>query len=72
MGDGTELTGADPNIRELARAINARLYADNARMLRALERIANINNGPDLASSAWRCEEAAEIARGAIKTGRDQ
>lgn len=35
-------------------------------LITALNRIANINNGPDLASASWRCEEAAAIARGAL------
>jgi hypothetical protein len=33
----------------------------------ALRRIENINNGPDRASGEWRCEEAAAIAREALK-----
>lgn len=43
-----------------------RLTAENERLSNALRRIKHINCGPDQASSAWKCEEVAEIARLAL------
>jgi hypothetical protein len=37
-----------------------------ARFENALRSIANINNGPDLPSGEWRCQEAARIAESAL------
>jgi hypothetical protein len=50
----------------LAAAIET-LVLERARFERALKQIANINNGPDLASASYRCQEAARIAERALK-----
>lgn len=50
----------------LAAAIET-LVLERARFERALKQITNLNNGPDLASAEWRCQEAAKIAERALK-----
>lgn len=51
----------------VACALDARQRTADASLISALRLIENINNGPDRASGEWRCNEAAQIARDALK-----